>query len=68
MLLSKQIVMDAKDAESLLLQYGFEHIRTKGSHRIYKKGSKRVVVAFHGKKELHPKVIKDILDALSETL
>lgn len=32
-----------QEAETLLLNAGFELIRTRGSHKIYKKGNKRKV-------------------------
>ena len=48
-------------AEKLLLKAGFEMIRSKGSHRIYKKEYRRIVVPFHGGKILHPKIIKQVL-------
>ncbi|MFM7985471.1 MAG: type II toxin-antitoxin system HicA family toxin, partial [Candidatus Fonsibacter sp.] len=37
----------AADAETILLSAGFTVLRSKGSHRIYGKGSLRVVVPFH---------------------
>ncbi len=52
-----------KEAEAILLKAGFELIRSKGSHRIYMKGNKRVVVPFHADKVLHPKIIKQVLKA-----
>ncbi len=50
-----------QEAESMLLNAGFELLRTKGSHRIYLKGSKRIVIPFHMGKILHPKIIKQVL-------
>ncbi len=52
-----------KEAEAILLKAGFELIRSKGSHKIYMKGNKRVVVPFHAGKVLHPKIIKQVLKA-----
>ena len=52
------------DAEAMLLKSGFEIIRSKGSHRIYLKGDKRVVVPFHAGKILHPKIIRQVLKAI----
>lgn len=49
-----------------LLQAGFEWLRSKGSHRIYVKGGRRVVVPFHRGAVLHPKTIRQILDAIEE--
>ncbi|MBP9096230.1 MAG: type II toxin-antitoxin system HicA family toxin [Ignavibacteria bacterium] len=56
--------LTAKDAEDLLLKAGFELQRTKGSHRIYFKNGIRVVVPFHSGKILHPKIVKQIFDAI----
>jgi predicted RNA binding protein YcfA (HicA-like mRNA interferase family) len=54
----------AADAESALLAAGFEHLRSKGSHRIYGYGSLRVTVPFHGGAILHPKIVKQVLDRI----
>jgi predicted RNA binding protein YcfA (HicA-like mRNA interferase family) len=48
----------------MLLQAGFVHIRSKGSHKIYVKGNRRVVIPFHVGKTLHPKIVKQVLEAL----
>ncbi|HAP66299.1 MAG TPA: hypothetical protein DCQ99_00430 [Nitrospinae bacterium] len=53
-----------QEAEALLLKAGFEMLRSKGSHRIYRKTNKRVVVPFHRGKILHPKIIKQVLKAV----
>ena len=55
--------MDAKEAEKLLLASGFLLNRTKGSHRIYFRDSTRIVIPFHGGKSLHPKIVKEVLEA-----
>jgi predicted RNA binding protein YcfA (HicA-like mRNA interferase family) len=54
--------MNAKQAEQALLAVGFVLIRTKGSHRIYQKDDIRIVVPFHGTKDLHPKIVKEVLE------
>ena len=56
--------LTAKDAERLLLKAGFALIRTKGSHRIYLRGADRVIVPYHGARILHPKIARQILDAI----
>jgi predicted RNA binding protein YcfA (HicA-like mRNA interferase family) len=56
--------MTAARAEALLFQAGFVLLRSKGSHRIYRKGSARIVVPFHAGKDLHPKIIKQVLLAI----
>lgn len=57
----------AAEAQTLLLQAGFEWLRSRGSHRIYEKNGRRVVVPFHGGATLHPKTIKQVLEAIAET-
>ncbi|MHB8231715.1 MAG: type II toxin-antitoxin system HicA family toxin [bacterium] len=52
------------EAESLLLKAGFELIRSNGSHRIYIKEHIRVVVPFHSNKILHPKIAKQVVEAI----
>jgi predicted RNA binding protein YcfA (HicA-like mRNA interferase family) len=64
--LPKQPRWTAKDAEKELLANGFKLIRTKGSHKIYMKNDIRMIVPFHSGKILHPKIIKQILKAISK--
>jgi predicted RNA binding protein YcfA (HicA-like mRNA interferase family) len=59
--------LSAAEAEALPLKAGFAWLRSKGSHRIYEKGGRRVVVPFHGGTTLHPKVVKQVLEAIEET-
>jgi predicted RNA binding protein YcfA (HicA-like mRNA interferase family) len=54
------------EAESILLKAGFTWLRSKGSHRIYQKGGRRIVVPFHSGVILHPKVVKQVLEAIEE--
>lgn len=56
--------LNAQEAEKLLLAAGFTLIRTSGSHRIYFKEGVRVVVPFHSGKVLHPKIVRQVLDAI----
>jgi len=58
--------LTASDAEKLLLQCGFALIRSKGSHRIYLRNSTRVVVPFHSGRTLHPKIVKQVLEAAGQ--
>jgi predicted RNA binding protein YcfA (HicA-like mRNA interferase family) len=58
----------ADDAETALLAAGFEHLRSKGSHRIYGHGSLRVTVPFHGSAILHPKIVKQVLESIQAAL
>jgi predicted RNA binding protein YcfA (HicA-like mRNA interferase family) len=62
--LPKLPIMDAKEAERLLLAFGFLLNRTKGSHRIYFKEKKRIIIPFHAGKSLHPKIVKEVLEAV----
>lgn len=50
----------------MLLRAGFVWLRSKGSHRIYPAGARRVVVPFHAGVTLHPKIAKEVLDAIAE--
>jgi len=50
----------------MLLKAGYEFIRGKGSHRIYMKGTKRIVIPFHSGKALHPKIIKQFIKAVEQ--
>lgn len=58
--------LTAADAEAMLLKTGFVWLRSKGSHRIYAKGGRRVVVPFHSNATLHPKIVTQVLDAIEE--
>ena len=58
--------LTAAEAEATLLKAGFVWLRSKGSHRIYAKGGRRVVVPFHGSAPLHPKIVKQVLQAIEE--
>jgi len=59
--------LKASEAESLLLQAGFELLRSKGSHRIYGKGELRVTVPFHSGKVLHPRIVKQVVEMIEES-
>jgi len=63
-MLPKLPKLTSNEAESLLLKAGFELIRSKGSHRIYIKKNIRVVVPFHSNKILHPKIVKQVVEAI----
>jgi predicted RNA binding protein YcfA (HicA-like mRNA interferase family) len=53
-----------KEAEEILFKDGFKLIRSKGSHRIYMKGNKRIVIPFHTGSTLHPKIVKQVLKSV----
>ena len=59
--------LTATDAEAMLLKAGFAWLRSKGSHRIYAKAERRVVLPFHSSVTLHPKIVKQVLEAIEET-
>jgi predicted RNA binding protein YcfA (HicA-like mRNA interferase family) len=50
----------------MLLQAGFRLVRSKGSHRIYMRGTTRTVVPFHAGQTLHPKIVKQVVEAAGE--
>jgi len=54
----------ADEAEKMLLKSGFKKIRTKGSHKIYLKNNRRIVIPFHRGKLLHPKIVKQIFKSI----
>jgi predicted RNA binding protein YcfA (HicA-like mRNA interferase family) len=58
--------LTAAEAEAMLLKAGFAWLRSKGSHRIYANGFRGVVVPFHGGATLHPKTVKQVLEAIEE--
>jgi len=42
--LAKLPRLKVQEAEKLLFKAGFKMVRSKGSHRIYKKGDRRIIV------------------------
>ena len=58
--------LTAAESEGLLFKAGFVWLRTKGSHRIYAKGNRRVIIPFHGNSTLHPKTVKEVFEAVEE--
>jgi predicted RNA binding protein YcfA (HicA-like mRNA interferase family) len=58
--------LTAADVEAMLFEAGFVWLRSKGSHRIYARRGRRVVVPFHSRAMLHPKIIKQVLEAIEE--
>ena len=59
--------LTASECEALLLKAGYAWLRSKGSHRIYEREGRKVVVPFHSGVTLHPKIIKQVLEALDES-
>jgi predicted RNA binding protein YcfA (HicA-like mRNA interferase family) len=64
--LPKQPRLTASEAEKLLLKAGFQMIRSKGSHRIYLKVKVRMVIPFHAGHTLHPKIVKQLEQAIEK--
>lgn len=59
---SRQPRVTAIQVIRILESLGFELARQSGNHKIYKNPEgKRVTVAFHSGKILHPKILKSIL-------
>ena len=58
--------LKAQEAEKRLLKAGFTMVRSKGSHRIYRKGDRRIIVPFHASKILHPKIVKQVLKTIND--
>ena len=58
--------LNSKEAEKLLFENGFILDRQTGSHRIYKKDNKRMVIPHHSGKILHPKIIKELFEILND--
>lgn len=56
----------ARQAEKMLFDAGFILIRVRGSHHIYKRGSSRVVLPHHTGQILHPKIVKQVMEAIAE--
>lgn len=56
--------MTAVEAQRLLLAAGFVLLRSKGSHRIDFKTGARVVLPFHAGRDLHPKVVAQVVLAI----
>lgn len=56
--------LTAKEAEKILLQNGFIIDRQKGSHKIYIKENIRMVLPHHSGKILHPKIVKQVFEAV----
>jgi predicted RNA binding protein YcfA (HicA-like mRNA interferase family) len=59
--------LTAAEAEALLSKNGFVWLRSKGSHRIYIKDGRRVIVPFHSGATLHPKIVNQVLEAIEQT-
>ena len=56
--------MTAQEAEKMLLNAGFAFVRSRGSHRVYRRDGERFILPFHTKGALHPKIVRQLLDVL----
>jgi len=59
--------LTATEAEKFLLDANFIIVKIKGSHTIYLKNNIRVVVPFHSGIILHPKIVKQVFKAISQS-
>ena len=59
--------LSAKEVQNYIsaLKAGFELLRIKGSHRIYAKDKQRMIIPYHAGKSLHPKIVKQVLQAIN---
>jgi len=57
----KQLVVNAKQLVKALSKKGFSFDRQSGSHAIYIKGRLRVTVPLHGKRDIAPGTLRQIL-------
>ncbi len=64
--MSKLPRLTGQEAEALLSKAGYEMIRSSGSHRIYFKEGRRIVIPFHAGRNLHPKIVKQVLKFLED--
>jgi predicted RNA binding protein YcfA (HicA-like mRNA interferase family) len=52
----------ANEMIKIVEKLGFRFTRQSGSHKIYKNAEgKRVTISYHGRKILHPKIVRNIL-------
>jgi predicted RNA binding protein YcfA (HicA-like mRNA interferase family) len=58
--------LTAAEAEKLLEVAGFSWVRSQGSHRIYQRDAERCVIPYHAGRNLHPKIVKQVLQAIAE--
>ena len=58
-------VYKSADLVKLIEQAGFVFSRQKGSHMIFYRQGIRVIIPNHGKKDLHPKIVKEILEIVA---
>ncbi|HEX7926580.1 MAG TPA: type II toxin-antitoxin system HicA family toxin [bacterium] len=59
--------LTAADAETLLVSAGFAFLERRGHHRIYGRTRTRVVVPFDGRPELHPKIVRMIVESVERS-
>jgi len=60
--------LTAEEAEKILLKDGFQHVRIRGSHRIYQRDRERFVLPFHKGKTLHPKIVKALFELIENNI
>jgi predicted RNA binding protein YcfA (HicA-like mRNA interferase family) len=57
--------LTSKEAVKILEENGFLFSRQSGSHAQYYKNGYRVTIPIHGNKNLHPKIVKQVLLAIN---
>jgi len=57
--------LTAEEAERKSYKAGFRLIRSKGSQRLYIGEGRRIILPFHAGKTLHPKIIKQLFEAIA---
>ncbi len=59
--------LTAADAETLLVSAGFKYLDRRGHHRIYGRERTRVLVPFDGRPELHPKIVRMLVESIERS-
>lgn len=57
--------MESSELHRLIKKNGWEHIKTEGSHYIYKKENRKYPVPYHGSKEIGTGLCKKIIKELA---
>jgi len=61
------VVVTARDLVRAATRLGFVLDRQKGSHAVYVRGTRRVVIPMHAGREIKPKTLASILDDMGIT-
>ena len=66
MVLPKLPRLTAEEAERMLLKSGFQHIRSRGSHKIYQRDKESFILPFRKEETLHPKIVKALFELIDD--